>query len=158
MKLGITGSRSITRFDFLPYFFKRDPAFRAFCRAHGMSRRRITTVISGGARGIDTLAARAAEAAGLKSTVLPPDREKYPGRRIYRAYLERNRAIVDACDLLLAVWDGKSRGTRHTIACACRCGRPVFLVRCPPECRNVARIGKKCKNFRKGACNISDPL
>lgn len=133
MKLGITGSRSITQFDFLPYFFKRDPAFRAFCREHGMSRRRITVVVSGGARGIDTIAAEAAEAAGLRSTVLLPDREKYPGKMIYRAYMERNRAIVDACDLLLAVWDGKSRGTRHTIDCARRQGRPVFVVRTFPE-------------------------
>ena len=129
MKLGITGSRSITQFDFLPYFFKRDPAFRAFCREHGMSRRRITAVISGGARGVDTLAARAAEAASLQSTVMSPDREKYPGRLIYRAYMERNRAIVDACDLLLAVWDGSSRGTRFTIEYASRQGKPVFVVR-----------------------------
>ena len=129
MKLGITGSRSIAQFDFLPYFFKRDPAFRAFCREHGMSRRRITAVVSGGARGVDTLAAGAAEAAGLVSEVLPPDREKYPGRMIYRAYLERNRAIAEACDVLLAVWDGKSRGTLYTIEYARRQGKPVFLVR-----------------------------
>ena len=129
MKLGITGSRSIAQFDFLPYFFKRDPAFRAFCREHGMSRRRITVIISGGARGIDTLAAEAAEAAGLVSTVLLPDREKYPGKLVYRAYRERNRAIVDACDLLLAVWDGKSRGTSYTIGYARRQGKPVFVVR-----------------------------
>jgi len=133
MKLGITGSRSITQFDFSPYFFKRDPAFRAFCREHGMSRRRITTVISGGARGVDTLAARAAEAASLQSTVLPPDREKYPGKLIFRAYMERNRAIVDACDLLLAVWDGKSRGTLYTIGYARRQGKPVFVVRPFPK-------------------------
>ena len=133
MKLGITGSRSITQFDFLPYFFKRDPAFRAFCREHGMSRRRITVVVSGGARGVDTIAARAAEAAGLQSTVLSPDREKYPGKLIFRAYMERNRAIVDACDLLLAVWDGKSRGTSYTIGYARKQGKPVFVVRPFPE-------------------------
>ena len=128
MKLGITGSRSITQFDFLPYFLKRDPAFRAFCREHGMSRRRITTVVSGGARGVDTIAARAAEAASLQSTVLLPDREKYPGKLIFRAYRERNRAIVDACDLLLAVWDGKSRGTKNTLAYARRVKKPAFLI------------------------------
>ena len=36
MKLGITGSRSITEFDFIPYFTMQNRDFRAFCRNHGI--------------------------------------------------------------------------------------------------------------------------
>ena len=128
MKLGITGSRSITKFDFLPYFMMQNKEFRVFCRQHGLGRRKITQVITGGARGIDTLAFQAAESAGIRNRQFLPDRRKFPGKLIIKAYQERNRQIVDRCDILLAVWDGKSRGTRNTLFCAWKTGKPVFLI------------------------------
>ena len=82
MKLGITGSRSITEFDFIPYFTMRDREFRAFCRRHGLGRRKITAVITGGARGIDTLAFQAAEAAGIRNLRFLPDRAKFRGKTV----------------------------------------------------------------------------
>ena len=128
MKLGITGSRTITEFDFIPYFMMRDEKFRAFCRKHGLGRRKITTVVTGGARGVDTLAFQTAEAVGLRNLQYLPDRRKFPGKRILKAYQERNRRIVDGCDILLAVWDGKSRGTENTLAYARSVQKPAFLV------------------------------
>ena len=52
----------------------------------------------------------------------------FPGRRIYRAYRERNERIVRKCDILLAVWDGVSRGTKHTLEYARAVKRPAFIV------------------------------
>ena len=48
MKLGITGSRTNTAFDFTPVFSRQVEPFNAF-----LGRRRITSIITGGARGID---------------------------------------------------------------------------------------------------------
>ncbi len=129
MKLGITGSRTITEFDFIPYFTMQDRAFRAFCRQHRLGRRKITTVITGGAKGIDTLAFQTAEAAGIRNLRFLPDRKKFPGRLVSRAFQERNRQIVDCCDLLLAVWDGRSHGTKNTLAYARKIRKPMYLVK-----------------------------
>ena len=47
--------------------------------------------------------------------------------------LQRNRALVDSCDLLLAVYDGKSGGTKYTVDYANRCGKKVILIEPPSE-------------------------
>ena len=128
MKLGITGSRSITDFDFIPYFRMQNKDFRAFCRRHGLGRRKITEVITGGARGIDTLAFQAAEAVGIRNLQFLPDRAKFRGKMILKAFQARNEQIVDCCDVLLAVWDGKSRGTKNTLTYAQKVNKPAFLI------------------------------
>lgn len=128
MKLGITGSRSITEFDFIPYFTMQNRDFRAFCREHGLIRRKITAVVTGGARGIDTLAFQAAEVAGIRNLQFLPDRAKFRGKTILKAFQVRNQQIVDCCDVLLAVWNGKSRGTKNTLTYARKVHKPVFLI------------------------------
>lgn len=40
----------------------------------------------------------------------------------------RNKQIVDACDMVLAFWDGKSKGTEHTIKLARLAKKPTFIV------------------------------
>ena len=42
----------------------------------------------------------------------------------------RNRALVDICDVLLAVFDGRSGGTKYTVEYAQKKGRRVLLL--PP--------------------------
>ena len=141
MKLGITGSRTIEEFDFVPYFTLQDKKFRAFCREHGFGRRKITHVISGGAKGVDTIAFRTAEASGIRNIRFLPDREKFPGKMIFRAFQERNREIVDHCDILLAVWNGRSHGTGNTLAYANEIKKPVFVIKTA-----VRRRRKRGKN------------
>ena len=129
MKLGITGSRTITQFDFIPYFTMQDKDFRSFCLKHGLGRRKITMVITGGARGIDTLAFQTAESVGIRNLQFLPDRKKFPGKLVLKAFQERNRQIVDNCDILLAIWDGKSHGTKNTLVYARKVNKPTFLIR-----------------------------
>ena len=131
MKLGITGSRTITEFDFIPYFTMRDQEFLVFCRMHGLGRRKITEVITGGARGIDALAFQTAESAGIRNFQFLPDRKKFPGKLILKAFQERNKLIVDRCDVLLAVWNGQSHGTKNTLCYARKVRKPVFLIQVP---------------------------
>lgn len=68
-------------------------------------------IISGGARGIDTCARDFAIKNGIKLTEILPDYEKY-GRA---APIKRNDLIIDSADIVLAFWDGKSKGTKYVI-------------------------------------------
>ena len=71
----------------------------------------VTEIVSGGAKGIDTCAKDYALWHGLKLTEFLPEYEKY-GRG---APLRRNITIIEYADLVLAFWDGKSRGTKYVI-------------------------------------------
>lgn len=44
---------------------------------------------------------------------------------------KRNRALVDLCDILVAVYDGKPGGTRYTIEYARKIGRKIIEL--PPK-------------------------
>ena len=71
----------------------------------------VTEIISGGARGVDTSAREYATEHGLKLTEYLPEYNKY-GRS---APLKRNITIIENADLVLAFWDGSSRGTKYVI-------------------------------------------
>lgn len=71
----------------------------------------ITEIVTGGARGIDRCAEEYAKKNGIKLTVFLPDYEKYKRG----APLIRNRKIIEAADEVIAFWDMKSHGTRHSI-------------------------------------------
>ena len=128
MKLGITGSRTIIEFDFSPYFRLIDPLFSAFCMTHGFAA--IDTVITGGARGVDRIAANCAETLGLNSVVFRPDKKLCRGNRAAVMFHKRDEQIVAACDLLLAVWNGEqsSHGTLYTMDAALEDGKAIWLV------------------------------
>jgi len=70
----------------------------------------ISLIISGGARGIDTLAEEYADRNGIPKLIFLPDYKRY-GKR---APLIRNKLIVDNADIIIAFWDGQSRGTKFT--------------------------------------------
>ena len=70
-----------------------------------------TEIVSGGARGIDACAREYAQRHGLKLTEYLPEYSKY-GRS---APLKRNLTIIENADLVLAFWDGLSRGTKYVI-------------------------------------------
>lgn len=80
-------------------------------------------IITGGARGIDTLAEKYADENKIFKLIIKPDYETY-GRR---APLLRNKTIVEKADIIIALWDGKSRGTRFTIDYAKKCGKKVKI-------------------------------
>jgi hypothetical protein len=84
-----------------------------------------TVVVSGGARGVDREAARAARRHGLSTMVFFADWATY-GRR---AGMVRNEQIVDHADQIVAFWDGQSPGTADTIRKARRKGLPVRIFR-----------------------------
>ncbi len=108
MKIAIVGSRSIIDLDL-----------------DALVPPEATEILSGGARGVDTLARTWAESHGLPCTELLPDYARY-GRG---APLKRNVALVQAAAMVIAIWDGKSRGTAFTIAECERQGTPCRVIR-----------------------------
>lgn len=81
------------------------------------------TIVSGGARGVDTAAVNAAKKYGLQYKVWEADWRTH-GKA---AGFVRNYQIVDDADLVVAFWDNVSRGTRHSIEYAERTGKGVLI-------------------------------
>lgn len=68
-------------------------------------------IVSGGARGADSLGEWVADELKLRMLRIPADWDQY-GKQAGRI---RNCEMADVADLLLAFWDGKSFGTKHMI-------------------------------------------
>ena len=111
MKLLICGSRPITAYNLLLEALKE-------------SGYKPTSLISGGSPGVDKLAERYAEETGLPITVVRPDYAKYKGKH---ASIIRNCEMVLACDAVLALWNGISRGTRFTFEYGKKKNKPVYI-------------------------------
>lgn len=108
MKVAVIGSRDLYVADLSKYL----PA-------------ETSEIVSGGARGIDSCAARYACDHGIRLKEFLPDYEQF-GKR---APLLRNLEIIEYADLVLAFWDGASHGTRFVIENCKRTNTPVKIYR-----------------------------
>ena len=84
----------------------------------------VTEIVSGGAKGIDRLAADYARANGISLTEFLPNYARY-GRA---APLRRNEKIADYADAALIFWDGSSKGTAYTAECFRKRGKPLLII------------------------------
>jgi len=107
MKLAIIGSRSIEELD-LDKYIKEKP----------------DVIISGGAKGIDTIAWEWAIKNNIEIVVHRPNYNKH-GKW---AALKRNDIIIDEADKIIAFWDGKSTGTKYVIDRAKKLNKEVVVV------------------------------
>jgi len=82
-----------------------------------------TMIISGGAAGIDRCAEIYADKMCIPKIIVRPDYEHY-GRL---APLRRNKEMVDMADMVIAIWDGRSRGTKNTIDYAISINKPLKI-------------------------------
>ena len=71
----------------------------------------ITEVVCGKARGADSLGELYAANRGYNINRFPADWDRWGKSAGYR----RNKDMVDVADIVIAFWDGVSRGTKHTI-------------------------------------------
>ena len=107
MKLLIAGSREITDFDLSEYIT---------CD--------VDVILSGGAKGIDLLAEAYADKHRLSKVILKPRYNLY-GKA---APIKRNEQLVEMADRVLAVWDGASKGTEHTINYAKKLNKDLTVI------------------------------
>lgn len=126
MRVAVVGSRRFRDLPLVRDYIRRLPAG--------------TTVVSGGAAGVDSVAEYTAKFSGYPVITFPIDRKGLPPygdpdglaeftRRAHR----RNQLIVENCDRMVAFWDGKSGGTADAIRRAEALGKPVEVYYPRPE-------------------------
>jgi len=114
MKLGIVGTREFDDYKLMVDTIEEN-----------LNISKISTVVSGGASGADSLAAKFAKEYDIELEVYLPDWRKY-GRS---AGMIRNSDIVDASDGLIAFWNGISKGTNDSIKKARKQNKLITVVR-----------------------------
>lgn len=120
-RIGVIGSRNFRDFDLLcDVLSGYDPK----------------VIVSGGAQGADKLAEEWARKNNIDTLIFKPDWEKF-GRS---AGFVRNKDIVENSDILIAFWDGKSKGTANSIDLAKKMGKIVRVVRFDKH-KNVFNYG-----------------
>jgi predicted Rossmann fold nucleotide-binding protein DprA/Smf involved in DNA uptake len=81
-------------------------------------------IVTGSASGVDAAATKAARAKGIPVQVMPASLEEISDASKAAA---RNQRLIDACDVLVAFWDGSSKGTRATVDRALDSGKEVHV-------------------------------
>lgn len=124
MKIAVVGSRT-----FKDYSLLKSVLFD----------KHITLLISGGAGGADHLAEEYASDNNLPTLIIPADWENLKDKpckikcdkqgKLYNslAGFNRNKKIVEAAELVIAFWDGRSPGTKNTIEHAKTLGKKVEI-------------------------------
>ena len=108
MKIAVVGSREINKIEIEKYITKEDE------------------IVSGGAKGVDTIAANYAKSYGIKLT------EIFPKYNLYgkAAPIIRNKEIVDYADKVIVFWNGESKGALSVIKYAEKTGKQCEVVIC----------------------------
>lgn len=114
MRVIVAGTRD---FNDPPRLFRYLDAYHA--------RRPITSVVCGMARGVDSIGRDWAISRGIQVDEFPADWKRLGNK----AGPLRNIQMAENADALIAIWDGKSRGTKHMIDTATRKGLKVTVVK-----------------------------
>jgi len=129
MKVLIAGSRDITS----PFLLERAIDECGFT---------IEEIVSGGAKGVDTMAAKWAKKHGVQCTEMFADWEGHPERHVEkdghsydpRAGLDRNLKMAEYADAAVVITNGSS-GSQHMIETMRKMGKPVRVLRYNPKDR-----------------------
>jgi hypothetical protein len=113
MKLAVIGSRNFNNkqclFDCLNQFNTQFP---------------ITEIISGGAKGADSLGFDWAISNNIPTKIFKPDWAKY-GKG---AGFIRNKDIINNSEYVIAFWDGNSKGTKNSIELAKKLNKELKII------------------------------
>ena len=82
-----------------------------------------TEIVSGTAKGADQAGERYAKHKNIPIKQFPADWDNYGKSAGYK----RNAEMAKYADALLAIWDGKSKGTKHMIDLMEKEGKPVYI-------------------------------
>jgi hypothetical protein len=86
----------------------------------------ITTLMSGGAQGVDQLGEEWARSKNIPVIQYKPH---YAIENPRVAPLLRNTDMSHDGDALIAIWKDQSRGTAHMISCMEKVGKPVEIIK-----------------------------
>lgn len=110
MKVAVIGSRNFSNYNLLKAIL--DEIF-------------ITQIVSGGAKGADTLAERYAKENKIPTKIFLPDWNKHG----VSAGFIRNTDIINDADYVVAFWDNKSNGTRDSINKAKIANKEIIIIK-----------------------------
>lgn len=82
------------------------------------------TLIHGGARGVDTYAGEWGHLNGVEIEVYEAEWDHFGKSAGYR----RNSEMVRDADVVVAFWDGKSKGTKHSIDLALKARKELHVL------------------------------
>jgi len=114
MKLAVVGSRGFNDYDLLKS--KLDAIHL---------RKPITCIVSGGAKGADSLGEKWAKENNIETLIFIPEWDKY-GKK---AGFLRNEDIIKNSDAVVAIWDEVSKGTAHSISLAKKYNKSCLVVK-----------------------------
>lgn len=110
MKVAVIGSR-----DFYGYDLVKET----------LSTIDITLLISGGAKGADSLGEQYANENNIETLIFKPDWKKHGPA----AGPIRNTDIVNNANIIVAFWDGESKGTKDSITKAEKLNKEVVIIK-----------------------------
>ncbi|MBE6781982.1 MAG: DUF2493 domain-containing protein [Ruminococcaceae bacterium] len=102
--------------------YKEAKDFIDFCISEIRQRYELI-IVSGGARGTDSLGERYAKETGFETELHPADWDTY-GKS---AGPKRNYEMAQVADFIICFWDGKSRGTKTMIEFAKELNKPLKI-------------------------------
>jgi len=87
-------------------------------------------IVSGGARGVDSLVERYANEKGYEKVIMPAQWDLYGKSAGYRRNEQMHQFLATKPDrYVIAFWDGVSKGTAHNFELAKRYENPLEIVR-----------------------------
>ena len=113
LNVAIIGSRSFDDYD----------GFCKFILSKLLPSDMIRCIISGAAKGADSLAERYAKEHGYPIQIYPAEWKLHGPAAGYM----RNVDIIKACDVCFAFWDGGSKGTSHAMLLCEEFGKPCHV-------------------------------
>jgi len=117
MKVGIVGSRHFHNYKKFKKYLKK------ILKENKIKITKISKIVSGGCRGVDSLAEKYANKKNILVKIYNPNWKKY-GKI---AGLIRNKKIVKKSDIIIAFPTTDSRGTYHTINLAKQAKKKVYI-------------------------------
>ena len=124
MKVIIAGSRSL------------NPTIKLINFAHDVLLASVnfkspaTEIVCGMAKGADLSGKMWAQTYHVPVKEFPVTKEDWKNAPLLAGIL-RNEKMGNYADALIAIWDGKSTGTRHMVSYMQKLGKPYILIRMP---------------------------
>jgi hypothetical protein len=109
MKVAVIGSRNFNNYSLVK---------------ETLTKLDITLLVSGGALGADSLGEQYAKLNNIPTKIFYPDWKKF-GRK---AGFLRNTDIINESDMVVAFWDGTSKGTLDSIKKAEKLDKKILII------------------------------
>ena len=109
MKVAVIGSRGFNDYELV---------------VKTLSKMTITLLVSGGAKGADSLGEQYAIENNIETKIFLPDWEKHKRA----AGMIRNTDIINESEVVVAFWDGESKGTLDSINKAKKLNKKLIII------------------------------